>query len=196
MVIYGLKGGYFMSEEMLMIGNIAGMILQSLYISYFIYSVKGLKKRKILFFLATTLEFFALKFICNLNYTVNFEIMLGIFICFMLKFIYKDKARITDFITYIISLVLLGIVSIFVSLTVGMNIVGLALANIIPILLTYILRHKLTKIDVFYTKFWNRHNNKKMLKSITIRGISTVMTIITFVLLHFWLIYGIFIVRR
>lgn len=185
-----------MSNEILLVGNIVGMFLQSIYYAYFLISVKGIKTKKLLFIMSVILEYFALKFICNLNYTVNFEIMLGIFICFMLKFIYKDKAIITDFITYIISLVLLGIVSIFVSLTVGMNIVGLALANIIPILLTYILRHKLTKIDVFYTKFWNRHNNKKVLKSITIRGISTVMTIITFVLLHFWLIYGIFIARR
>ena len=185
-----------MNESTLIIGNIIGYVLQSIFLAYFIISVKNIKEKRILFIFCVFAEYLFLRTIRALDYNVNFEVLLGIMIYLMLKIIYKNKARITDFITYIISLVFLGIISIPVALTIGMNIYGLVIADSVPIIITYLLRHKLTYIDKFYNKFWNKHNNKKMLKSVTIRGISTVLTIITFLLLHIWLIYGIYLIRR
>ena len=185
-----------MNDNILQIGNIIGYILQSFYISYFLLSTKKIKNHRTSVFLLVLSEYIFLKQICNLNYTVNFELMFGILIYLLFKVMYKNKIFITDFITYILSLIILGVASIFISLTVGMNIVGLILSSIIPIIFTYLMRHKLPKIEEFYFKFWNRHKNKKMLKSITIRGFSSVATILTFLFLHLWLIYGIFIVRR
>lgn len=196
MVIYALKGGYFMSEEMLMIGNVAGMILQSILCGYFILTVKGLKTKRVLFITTVTLEYLFLKTIINLNYTVNFELMFGILIYCVLKLIYKDKCKITDLVTYVLSLIYLGIFSVPGLLVFGANILTIFISTILAILTVYLLRHKLNKIDVFYNKFWNRHQNNKMLKSVTIRGFSVTITIITFVLLHFWLIYGIYAIRR
>lgn len=185
-----------MPNEILLVGNIVGSVFQPLYFSLFLIFTKNIKNKRILFISIMIIEHFILKYVCNINYDINFELFYTILSFLVLKLIYKDKARITDSITFIISVILLGIISMLVGMTVGMNIVGLAVSNILPIIIIYILRHKLSKIDVFYDKFWNRHNNKKMIKSITIRGISTVLTIITFVMMHFWMIYGIFIVRR
>lgn len=185
-----------MENSLMYFGNIIGSILQSIFITYFIITTKNIKNKRLIFIILTTIDYLLLKILCELNYTVNFEIILGVSICLILKVLYGSKARITDFIIYIISLVFLGISSVFIALTIGMNIYGLVIANIIPIFATFLLKHKLTEIDCFFSKFWNRHNNKKMLKSITIRGLSTILTIMTFVLLHTWLIYGILIVRR
>lgn len=185
-----------MSNEILIIGNVVGAILQPLYFSLFVIFTKNIKTKRILFITIMTLEHFMLKYLCNISYDINFELFYTILFFLVLKCIYKDKARITDSITFIISIILLGIISMITSMTIGMNIFGLIISNILSIIIIFMLRHKLPRIDVFYTKFWNRHNNKRMLKSITIRGISTVLTIITFVMMHFWMIYGIFIVRR
>lgn len=185
-----------MDQRVLLIGNIIGAVLQSIYCAIFILETKNIKNKRILFILLSIFEYFFLKYVCKLNFNINFEILFGISLYLLLKLIYKDKARITDLTIYILSIIILGIISILTSITIGMNLYGLIIANIFSILLVYLLRHKLTKIDVFYNKFWNRHNDKKMIKSITIRGISSIMTIITFILLHLWLIYGIFVVRR
>lgn len=185
-----------MNETTLIVGNIIGYILQTIYLSYFMINVKSINNKRILLFILVFFDFISLKYLCRLNYTINFDIFLGIFLYLILKILYKDKARITDFITYVISTLLLGIISILIALTIGMNIYGLIIANLIPIILTFILRHKLPNIDNFYNKFWNRHNNKRMFKSITIRGFSSILTILTFSLAHIWLIYGIFMIRR
>ena len=185
-----------MNNEILLVGNIIGGILQPIYFSMFLLSTKNIKDKRFLFILCMIFEGLFLIFVCHMNYNINFELTYTLMTYIMLKLFYKDKARITDIVTFVISIITLGVISVLISITIGMNLIGLLLSNIIPLLLAFIFRHKLTKIDVFYTKFWNRHNDRKMLKSITIRGISTVMTIITFLLLHLWLIYGIFIVRR
>jgi len=53
----------------------------------------------------------------------------------------------------------------------------------------YFIRNRLNFFENFYNKFWNRHDNPKMVKSITIRGFSAIILVITFLLLNIWLIY-------
>lgn len=185
-----------MQNEILLIGNIVGMILQSIYYAYFMIATKRIKKRRLLFIISIMIEYMFLKYVCNLNYTINFELMFGALMLLLLNIIYNQKFKITDFVIYVISIICFGIISIIVSLTIGMNLIGLVFTNSFSILLIFLFRHKLIKIDLFFNKFWNRHKESKKLKSITIRGFSSVLTILIFVLLHFWLIYGIFIVRR
>ena len=185
-----------MSNEMLLIGNIVGAILQSIFISYFIITVKEINNKRILFTFSIIVSFLLLQCIQSIERTVNLNLILGITIFFLLKIIYSSKARITDFIIYIIANIILGISSVIFALVIGMNIYGLLLSIIIPIILTHKFRHKLIEIDRFFNKFWNRHTDKQMFKSITIRGFSTIITIIIFVIMNFWLIYGIFMVRR
>lgn len=185
-----------MSDKVLMIGNIIGYVLQAIYYSYFLLIVKNIKTKRILFVISAIIEYILLKYVCKLHYTINFELVYGLFMFMLLIFVYRDKARITDIITYIISLLILGVCSILSILIIGINIYSVVIGNILPIIFTFLLRHKLIKIDEFYDNFWNRHSNSKMLKSITIRGFSSVLTVITFVLMHAWLIYGILLVRR
>ena len=184
-----------MNSNVLQLGNIIGLILQSIYFGYFMLSVKSIKDKKIKYIIFTMLDFAFLKYICRFNYTINFELTLGILMCIILKLLYK-KFRITDFIIYILSLVLLGLTSVSSLIIIGVNIYSVIIGNLLAILLTYFFRSKLAKIDILFSKFWNRHSIKKALKSVTIRGFSSVLTVITFLLIHLWLIYGILIVRR
>jgi len=183
-------------KNILLIGDTIGLFLQPLYFALFLIFTKSIKKRRILFMLSMIIEHFILRYCIQIKFSINFELTYTILTYILLKLIYKDKARITDIITFIISILLLGIVSVLTVLIFKISIVSILISNIGIIILTYLIRHKLTKIDEFYNKFWNRHENNKMLKSVTIRGISSILTIITFILIHIWLIYGIYMIRR
>lgn len=185
-----------MSNGMLMIGNLLGAILQPIYFSLFLIFTKNIKNKRFLFILIMIFEHFFLKFVCNLNYNINFELMYTIITYFVLKLMYKEKTRITDVITFIISIAILGVFNVSFLLLLGTTIKTIIISNMLAIFFISLLKHKLNKIEIFYNKFWNRHNNKKMLKSVTIRGLSVTLTIIVFVLLHIWMICGIYLVRR
>ena len=185
-----------MSNEVLTIGNLVGAVMQPIYFALFLIFTKKIKDKRLLFISIMILEHFILKYACKLHYTINFELSYSVMTYLILKIVYKNKARITDMVTFIISVLFMGVINVSAGIIIGMNVYGLIFTNIFPIIAICLLRHRLNEIDKFYNKFWNRHNNPKMLKSITIRGISSVMTIITFVLMNLWLIYGILIVRR
>lgn len=180
-------------KTILLIGDTIGAILQPIYFSLFLIYSKGIKTKKIRFTILMILEHFLLRHIMQIKFNINFELTYSIITYIVLKLIYKNKARITDMVTFIISTLFMGAISVIVYFIIGMNIYGLITTNILIIVLTYLNRHKLIKIDEFYNKFWNRHSNEVKLKSITVRGISSVLTVIAFILMHLWLIYGIYI---
>lgn len=177
-----------MDSNIILIGDIVGAVLQPIYFSLFLFYTKGIKDKWVLFTTIMIIETLILRCGLKIYEGINFEILYSISMYVFLRIFYKH-ARITDFITFIISIVMLGIISVLVYFTLGMNIFSLLLINASILLITYLLRYKLPKIDEFYSKFWNRHNNKKMLKSVTIRGLSSTITMILFVLMYFWLIY-------
>lgn len=185
-----------MSNEILQLGNLLGAILQPIYFALFIIFTKKLKNKRILFVSIMIIEHILLKYVCKINYNINFELTYTIIYFLILKLLYKDKARITDVVTFVIAVIILGIFSVSTLLLLGVSIYSVVISNTLIILLTYLFRHKLSKIETFYSKFWNRHNDKRMLKSVTIRGLSSSITAIIFVLMHLWIIYGIYIVRR
>lgn len=178
-----------MNNNIILIGDILGAILQPIYFSMFLFYVKDIKEKRVLFTIIMIIETIILRCYLKIYEGINFEILYSISMYIFLRMIYKNKARITDFVTFILSVLLQGIISVLAFIILGMNLCGFMMANIIPFILTFLLRYKLPKIDKFYKKFWNRHNNKKMFKSITIRGFSSTMTIFLFIFMYFWLIY-------
>lgn len=185
-----------MSTNVLTIGNLIGGIMQPIYFTLFLIFTKRIKEKRILFMSIMILEHFILKYACKLNYTINFELSYSAITYLILKIVYKDKARITDMVTFIISVIFMGAINVGSLLIFGANLFCVLFANIFSILIIFLMRHKLNHIDTFYNKFWNRHKSPKMLKSVTIRGLASSITIIVFVLMNLWLIYGIYIVRR
>lgn len=185
-----------MNSNVLLIGNLVGAVMQPIYFSLFLIFTKKIKEKRLMFISLMILEHFILKYTCKMNYTINFELSYSVLTYLLLKIIYREKARITDMVTFVISIIFMGIINVGSLLIFGANLFCVLFANIISVIFVYLLRHKLNHIETFYNKFWNRHDNPKMLKSVTIRGLSSSITIIIFVLMHLWFIYGIYIVRR
>lgn len=128
-----------MQNEILLIGNIVGMILQSIYYAYFMIATKRIKKRRLLFIISIMIEYMFLKYVCNLNYTINFELMFGILIIFVLKLFYNNKAKITDLITYVLSIIFLGIFSVSGLLILGANIITIFVSTLLAIFTSHLL---------------------------------------------------------
>lgn len=180
------------NNNILLIGNIIGAILQPLYTCLFILYTKKINNKRISFIILTIIDYMIIQNVLTFTTGISADLIFAIVFYINLKIIYKSKARITDLVTYILSDILLGIISILTCLIFGMNIVSLILVTILPILIVLLARNKLNIIDKFYNKYWNRPKHDLKIKSITVRGISACLTIFTFIILHFWILYLLF----
>lgn len=178
-----------MSNETILIGDILGAILQPIYFSLFMFYTKEIKNKRLLFITIMILETLILRCGLKIYEGINFELLYSISMYVVMKLLYENKTRITDLIIFIISVIFQGIVSVLCVLIIGTDIFSIIISSVLLIIVTYFLKHKLPAINNFFNKFWNRHTNKKVLKSVTIRGLSSVITIVTFLLMYFWLIY-------
>jgi len=184
-----------MSSGILQLGNILGCILQPIYLCLFIIFTKKLSKKRMIFIILTIMQYFIIQNIAKFDLNINADLLFIILFYLNIKVLYGKKGRITDLITYIISFLLMGIVNMICILLFGIKIITIIIANIVLILFIIFIKEKLNNIEKFYNKFWNKHDFK-FIKSVTIRGFSATLTIITFVILHFWITYGVFIGRR
>lgn len=178
-----------MSNETMLIGNILASILHPIYYCLFMISVKQLKDKKMYFIILTIIDYVIIQNVVKFTANINAYLLFVIVFYINIKFLYRNKVRITDITTFIISDTLLGIVSVIGYFVFGMSFASLIFATIIPILMVLLLYKKLNKIESFYNKYWNRSKIKKKIKSITVRGIGFSMTAMEFLALHFWMIY-------
>lgn len=185
-----------MNEVIVQIGDIIGAVLQPIYFSLFIFYAKGIENKRLAYITIMIFETVFLRLVLKMYDGINFELIYSVLAFVVLKLLYKKKARIPDFITFILAVLTLGVISVITVMILGVNIYSVMIANTLAMLIIFLLRHKLIKIDAFYNKFWNRHSDKRMLKSVTIRGFSSTLTVLVFIAMHFWLIYVNYIARR
>ena len=178
-----------MNDEIILMGNILASIFHSVYYCLFISESKKIKNKKIYFIMLTIVDYLIAQNIIKFKLGINADLFLLIVFYVNLKFLYKDKARITDLITFILADTILGIISVIIYFIFGMNFFSLIVELTIPILIVILFGNKLNVIDQFYNKFWNRKRNKVKIKSITVRGFSFCITVFEFLALHFWMIY-------
>ena len=177
-----------MNDEIIQLGNILGCILQPLYFCLFMFYVKRIKSKRILFILLSIFDYIIIQNLIKFTNGINADLFYAIIFYINSKLFYKET-NITNLITYIISNLLLGLINIISYFIFGMNIIGLASVLVIPIIIVLILSKKLCLLDHIYKKYWNRSRIKRKLKSITFRGFSACITILLFVILHFWNLY-------
>ncbi len=178
-----------MSNETMLIGNILGSILQPLYTCLFIIFAKQLKGKNIYFIGLTIIDYIVIQNTLTFKTGINADLLFVIIMLLNLKLIYSKESRITDVITYILSEIILGLISIVAYFIFGMNEIALIFALLAPIMFVLVASKKLIIIEKFYNKFWNRKKEKTKIKSITVRGISIGLTIFVSLILHFWIIY-------
>lgn len=178
-----------MSNETIIIGNILASILHPIYYCLFMTFTKEIKTKQIYFLILTIIDYVVIQNCIKFTLGINANLFLAITFYINLKFLYKNKARITDITTFIMADILLGIISIIGYFIFGMSLASLIFATIMPIIIVILLSNKLNKIENFYNKYWNRSKIKKKIKSITVRGIGFSITVLEFLALHFWMIY-------
>lgn len=178
-----------MNDSVLQLGNIMGCILQPLYTCLFILNTKNLKSKKYYFIILTIIDYIIVQNILSFKIGVNADLIFAVVMYLNLKLVYQERARITDLVTYIISDIILGLINIISYLIFGTTFIGLLFALFIPLLVLAVISKKLRIIENFYNRYWNRRNEKVKIKSITVRGISLCMTVISSLILHFWIIY-------
>ena len=178
-----------MNNEIILIGNILGAIFQTLYTCLFILYTKRLKNKRFYFIILTIIDYIIIEKSLSFKSGIPCDLLYVIALYINLKIVYPKETRITDLITYIISEIILGLISIISYFAFGMNIISLIFAIIIPIIVVIILSKKLCNIENLYNKYWNRKRHKTKIKSITVRGISLCITILVSLILHFWMIY-------
>ena len=166
------------------ISMLLGIIPDVLYYFLYIKSIKEIKKYNILFFALLLISYIILNIVIKHNFYLY--LLFDVFIFFIIKLLYK--ARITDiFLIMLMELYLMissSLCYIFIK-----NYYIAYLMNRLVIFLPLLFENKLKKLYVVYNKLWNRHNNPKALKSITLRNISLVLFNLLIVFIYLLLIY-------
>ena len=105
-----------------------------------------------------------------------------------LKVLYKQKAQITDIFLFMLSSIILILISsiayFLVYFTISNYIFSLILARILLFSFLYFIKNKIYIIYKSFYKLWNKHNNKNKIKSITLRNISIIIFNLMFWLLN------------
>ena len=108
-----------------------------------------------------------------------------------LKLIYKNKSMITDVFILVISALFLIIISsisyYIIKFTLNNYTIALILSRFLLFTFLIISKKYIYKMQKSINKYWNRHNFKNKIKSLTLRNICVIVTNIMFFIVGFWL---------
>jgi len=158
-----------------LISIIFGLIPEVLYFILTISYAKNLKGKKIKLFLLTLTTYFCCMMI--VQYQLIFYVLFMILFYIILKLLYKKKVQIVDMFLIIYASSYLTLLSFLVCLAHDMQTYLICyVINRILLFIPFIFRHKFNTIYKKYYSFWNRdYNNKKAIKSITLRNVSLIL---------------------
>lgn len=154
-----------------------GLIPEVLYFTLFITYTKNIKEKRIKLFLLLSI----LYFLCMLlqRFIIIYYIIFIFFAYLILKLLYKNQAQIIDIFIASISYLWLSVLSLIL-----MNFVNKDFSNYYIILLIqkillfmpFLLKNKFNILYKKYCKLWNRNDNEKRpIKSITLRNLSLIL---------------------
>lgn len=170
---------------------ISAKALEPLYFSLFLIYGKDLKHKRLLFTLIMIFEYIMLKEFIKFNVWFQF---IYTFMSFVnLKVLYKEKAQVTDIFLFAVASIVLILISLLSYLTILYTIKNYYVAMIINrvLLFSFVLLFK-DKIHSRYKRFcslWNRHNNRKAIKSLTLRNISVIVFNLMFYAINVGMLY-------
>ena len=169
-------------------------VLEAIYFSLFLIIGKNIKEKRLLFIGIMIFEYLALKYF--IEYNVWFQIIYTFMTYVNLKFLYREKAQITDiflFMSASIILIILGLIcgSFRIFWDIDYNFL-LVVNRVLMFMCLYLLRNKINKFYKSYYSYWNRHNDKTKIKSLTLRNISIIVFNLMFYFVNIGLIYAIF----
>lgn len=171
-------------------------LLEPIYFSLFLIYGKNLKHKRILFTCIMIFEFVMLKDFIKFN--VWFQLIYTFMSFINLKVLYKEKAQITDLFLFAAASIILIVISMLCFITISYTIkniyVALILKTIIMFLLVILFKNKINILYKKFYKYWNRHNNPKAIKSLTLRNISVIIFNLMFWVINLGMVYAKFLI--
>ena len=174
---------------------VLGQIPEALYFSLFMIFTKQLKEKRITFILLMILEYLIIQKLIHFN--IWLQIIYTAFVYIILKFLYGNKAQITDIFTFTISSIILILIDIplyFIMKAITPNyMIFVIVEKLTMFLVLFLLKNKLPKIQNIYKKLWNRNDSKKKkIKSVTFRSLNIVIFNLSFYILNIAMLYCIY----
>lgn len=171
---------------------ISAKLLEPIYFSLFLIIGKDLKNKRILLTCIMIFEYIMLKQFIHFNVAFQF---IYTFMSFVnLKVLYREKAQITDIFLFAIASIILIVLSIFTYMTSKITydnyFISLIINRILLFLFLYLSRNKIRKLYKKFYSHWNRHNNPKAIKSLTLRNISIIIFNLMFWVINLCMIYA------
>lgn len=167
---------------------VLGQIPEAVYFALFLIFTKNLKEKRVLFTIIMVLEYILLGNV--IEYDVWLQISYTILTFITLKVLYKEKAQITDLVTFTIASIILIITSALCFLVLPRNPYIVTISNRVMIFsIIFLFKNKLIKLEEIYHKYWNRHDNPKMIKSVTFRSAFIVIFNLMFYVINLGMLY-------
>lgn len=171
---------------------ISAKLLEPIYFSLFLIIGKDLKNKRVLLTCIMIFEYIMLKQFIHFNVAFQF---IYTFMSFVnLKVLYREKTQITDIFLFAVASIVLMIISIivyFIHIYTYNNYNIARIINRIAIFLfLYLSRNKIRELYKKFYSHWNRHNNPKAIKSLTLRNISVIIFNLMFWVINLCMIYA------
>lgn len=171
---------------------ISAKLLEPIYFSLFLIIGKDLKNKRILLTCIMIFEYIMLTSLIEFN--VFFQFIYTFMTFINLKVLYREKAQITDIFLFAAASIVLIALSIFTYMTSKMTydnyFISLIINRILLFLFLYLSRNKIRELYKKFYSHWNRHNNPKAIKSLTLRNISIIIFNLMFWVINLCMIYA------
>lgn len=162
-------------------------ILEAIYFAMFLIIGKNIKKKRLLFIGTMIFEYLMLKHFIKFN--VWFQLTYTFLSYATLKVFYKEKAQITDVFLFAAASIILIVSSSLcygiVYFTIHKYIWVLLINRPLIFIILYLGKNKIRELYIKFCSLWNRHNNPRKIKSLTLRNISIILFNLMFWLINF-----------
>lgn len=163
-----------------------GLVPEVLYFTLFITYCKNIKEKRIRLFLFISLAYVLCMFIQK--YKIFYYVLFIALIYWIMKIVYKEKTQIIDVFVIAISFTYLYLLSYILFLFVNDNLSNYYLLYILDrifLFIPFIFYMNFNRLYKIYCKLWNRNDDeKRLIKSITLRNISLIIMNISIFILN------------
>ena len=161
-------------------------IPEPVYFSLFLIIGKNIKEKRLLLTGIMIVQYLLLMHI--FPYNIWFQLIYTFMSFVNLKVLYKEKAQVTDIFLFATASLILVMVSIFcymiIYATIKNYVIALIINRILMFVVLYFSRNKIKTTYKSFCSLWNRHNNPKKMRSLTLRNSSIIIFNSTFAIIN------------
>lgn len=157
-----------------------GMLPEVLFYTLFIVFTKDIREKYLKLFMFISVGYIALIMICR--YELLFYLLYIVYVYFVLKLLYKS--HIMDIFIFTISVIYLMLCSFVCYYLIDNYLIAMLVDRLLLFVPLFIINYRLNDFYNLYKLKWNRHNDVKGIKSLTLRNIS-VLTLNIFIVMAY-----------